>query len=66
MSPAPIPLLQLTGTYAEVGAGIGEACHETIARACDVATWDLPSGRGAEDQLALADRYAEVTRRLMP
>lgn len=65
--PAPeIPLLRLTGSYAEVGAGIGAACRDTIARECDTTTWTPPVGRTAEEQLAVADTYAEATRPIMP
>ena len=61
-----IPLITVRGSYAEVGAAIGDACAATIERECDTANWEIPSGRSAEDQLALADRYAEVTRPLLP
>jgi isopenicillin-N N-acyltransferase-like protein len=63
---APIPFLRVGGTYAEVGAAIGEACRTTIVEACDTETWENPSGRSVADQLSLADRYAGVTRPLMP
>ena len=62
----PIPLLRLSGSYAEVGAGIGETCRDTIVRECDTAGWTNPGDRSVADQLALADRYADVTRPLMP
>jgi len=67
MTPAaPIPFLRVAGTYAEVGAAIGDACRVTIVDACDTDGWKPPSGRSVADQLALADRYADVTRPLMP
>ena len=67
MTPAPpIPLLRVAGTYAEVGAAIGVACRDTIARECDTAGWTLPAGRSVTEQLALADRYAAVTRPIRP
>ena len=61
-----IPLITVRGSYAEVGAAIGDACAATIERECDTARWHIPPGRSVKDQLALADRYAEVTRPLLP
>ncbi|MGZ8571780.1 MAG: hypothetical protein ACXWW5_06100, partial [Actinomycetota bacterium] len=67
MTPPPmIPLLRVTGTYREVGAAIGETCRDTVTRACDLTTWSIPLGRTIHEQLALADRYADVTRDTMP
>ena len=62
----PIPLLRVAGTYAEVGAAIGLACRDTIERECATDAWTLPQGRSVAEQLALADRYADVTRPIMP
>jgi hypothetical protein len=50
-----IPLYRFQGTYAEVGAQIGDACAATIEHACDTDAWKLPAGRSIERQLALAD-----------
>jgi len=61
-----IPLLRLSGSYADVGAAIGEACRDTIVRECDTGSWAMPLGRSAREQLAIADAYAEVTRPRMP
>ena len=61
-----IPLYRFQGTYAEVGAQIGDACAATIEHACDTDAWKLPAGRSIERQLALADAYADVTRPIMP
>ena len=61
-----IPLYRFAGTYAEVGAQIGDACAATIERACDSDSWKLPAGRSIDQQLALADAYADVTRPIMP
>ncbi len=66
MSEHTIPLITLRGSYAEVGAAIGDACASTIERECDPTTWQIPSGRSMHEQLALGDRYAEVTRPVMP
>lgn len=67
MSPGtPIPLIRVSGSHREVGAAIGEACRDTITRECDTSEWKVPSGRTAAEQLSLADRYADVTRRSMP
>jgi len=61
-----IPLYRFQGTYAEVGAQIGDACATTIEHACDTESWKLPAGRSIDQQLALADAYADVTRPIMP
>jgi isopenicillin-N N-acyltransferase-like protein len=61
-----IPLITVRGSYAEVGAAIGDTCAATIERECDTASWEIPSGRSIEGQLSLADRYADVTRPLLP
>ena len=67
MTPAPaIPLLRVAGSYAEVGSAIGAACRDTIARECDTGGWKVPAGRSVAEQFTLADRYADVTRPLMP
>ena len=66
MTPSPIPLIRVQGSYREVGAAIGEACRDTMVRECDTSEWNLPSGRSVEQQLALADRYADITRGSMP
>jgi isopenicillin-N N-acyltransferase-like protein len=62
----PIPLLRVAGSYEEVGAAIGAACLDTIVRECNAGEWNVPAGRSIVEQLALADRYADVTRPLMP
>jgi isopenicillin-N N-acyltransferase-like protein len=65
--PAPlIPLLRLSGSYAEVGAAIGDACRDTIVRECDTGGWTPPLDRSVEAQLAIADSFAEATRPVMP
>jgi isopenicillin-N N-acyltransferase-like protein len=66
MSEHTIPLITVAGSYAEVGAAIGDACASPIERECDPTTWEIPAGRSLEDQLALADRYADATRPIMP
>ncbi len=66
MPAAEIPLLQVSGSYTEVGAAIGATCRDTILRECDTAGWTTPAGRSVAEQLALADRYANVTRPLLP
>jgi isopenicillin-N N-acyltransferase like protein len=66
MAPPPIPFLQLSGTYREVGGAIGHAWRSPIAAACDPAGWEIPSGRTTSEQLELADRYAAPTRAAMP
>jgi isopenicillin-N N-acyltransferase like protein len=66
MSAPAIPLLRLTGSHAEVGAAIGDACRDTLVRECDTSRWTPPAGRGASEQLEVADAYAAVTRPIMP
>jgi isopenicillin-N N-acyltransferase like protein len=66
MTAAEIPLLQVSGSYTEVGAAIGTTCRDTILRECDTEGWTTPAGRSTAEQLALADRYADVTRPLLP
>ena len=61
-----IPLVRISGSYEEVGAAIGDLCADTIAREADPSTWDIPSGRSVDDQLRLADGYADATRPIMP
>jgi isopenicillin-N N-acyltransferase-like protein len=61
-----VPLYRFRGTYGEVGAQIGDACATTIEQACETAAWKLPGDRTVDEQLALADAYAEVTRRILP
>src|SRR4029079_18978637 len=39
MSEHTIPVITLRGSYAEVGAAIGDACASTIERECDPTTW---------------------------
>jgi len=64
--PSEIPFLRVDGSYREVGTAIGEACRDTITHASDPSTWTIPHDRTSEEQLALADRYADVTRAAMP
>jgi isopenicillin-N N-acyltransferase-like protein len=64
--PAPIPVLRTSGTHREVGARIGEACAETIRRAASFEEEPIPEGRTRAEQLALADRYREVTLAAYP
>lgn len=62
MTPAPaIPVHRIRGTHREIGAWIGEICAETIRRAAAFDGERIPEGRSREEQLALADRYREVT-----
>ncbi|MGZ8626578.1 MAG: C45 family autoproteolytic acyltransferase/hydrolase [Actinomycetota bacterium] len=62
MTPAPaIPVVRARGTHREVGASVGSACADAIRRAASFEGEEIPEGRTREEQLALADRYAEVT-----
>lgn len=62
----PIPLVRVRGTHREVGAQIGAACADLLRRAADFSVSDIPSGRSLAEQLALADRYREVTAGAYP
>jgi len=64
--PAPIPVLAVRGTHREIGARIGEACAETIRRAVSFEGERIPEGRSRAEQLALAERYREVTLAAYP
>ena len=65
MTPHTIPLLQVAGTYREVGEQIGDACTDTLQRAVAFEA-ELPVGRSRDEQLALADRYRAVTADALP
>lgn len=60
MPPEPIPVLRVGGSHRSAGEQIGAACAQTIR---DAVAFDerIPEGRSREEQLALADRYREVT-----
>jgi isopenicillin-N N-acyltransferase-like protein len=45
---------------------VGDACAATIERACETAAWKLPGDRTVQEQLAMADAYAEATRPHVP
>lgn len=64
MTPPEIPLLRVGGSHREAGRQVGAACAETIRSAFDEAK--IPCGRTREEQLALADRYREVTAAAYP
>lgn len=67
MTPAsPIPVIRARGTHREIGEAVGDACAETIRRAVSFDGQSIPEGRTREEQLALADRYAEVTLAAYP
>jgi isopenicillin-N N-acyltransferase like protein len=65
VTPHTIPVLQLEGSYRDVGRQIGEACADVIGRAVafDV---ELPAGRTRDEQLTLASRYRDLTAAAMP
>jgi isopenicillin-N N-acyltransferase-like protein len=66
MSEPVIPFLRVSGSFREVGAAIGDACADVVRRECAFEDPSIPSGRTRAEQLALADRYREVTSRAMP
>jgi isopenicillin-N N-acyltransferase like protein len=66
--PRTIPLLRVSGSHREAGAQVGETCAETIRASVGPEHFDakIPGGRTREEQLALADRYREVTAAAYP
>jgi Acyl-coenzyme A:6-aminopenicillanic acid acyl-transferase. len=66
MTEPSISFLRVSGSFREVGAAIGEACADTVRRECSFEDASIPSGRTRAEQLALAERYREVTARSMP
>jgi len=65
VAPPVIPLLQVSGSHREAGRQVGEVCAPTIRRA-EAFEEKIPGGRTREEQLALADRYREVTSAAYP
>ena len=59
-------MLRVAGSLREVGRQIGEMCGETIRRETAFERSAIPAGRSRAEQLALADRYRELTRDAMP
>ena len=66
MTPPPIPLLKVRGGHREAGAQIGERCATTLRRAAGFEGQEIPEGRSRPEQLALADRYREITYAAYP
>ena len=66
MSPPPIRLLRARGDHREAGRQVGQACAATIQAEAAFADVKVPCGRSREEQLALADRYREVTEAAYP
>jgi hypothetical protein len=56
-----MPVHRVAGTHREIGERIGEVCAETIRRAVTFEGEEIPEGRTRDEQIALADRYREVT-----
>jgi isopenicillin-N N-acyltransferase-like protein len=65
-TPHTIPLLQVRGGHREVGARIGEACADVIRSEVAFDASKIPGGRTRDEQIALADRYREVTAAAYP
>lgn len=58
-------VVHVSGTHREAGAQVGAACAAAIQEAAEFDA-DLPAGRTRPEQLALADRYREVTSAAYP
>jgi len=65
VTPHPIPVLRVAGSFRDVGGAIGEACASVIRRAVAFDD-DLPAGRTRDEQLALAARYRDPVEDAMP
>ena len=59
-------ILTFSGSHAEVGRQAGLACRDILLDLTADLGGHLPAGRSLEEQLALADRYAAVTRNHLP
>jgi isopenicillin-N N-acyltransferase like protein len=66
VSPPAIPLLRVSGSHREVGAQIGSACADTLREESAFTFATIPEGRTRTEQLALADRYRQVTAAAYP
>lgn len=66
--PPPIAVLSVTGSHRDVGRQIGEATAGVLRRETAIDAFDarLPDGRSRAEQLALAARYRDATRRAVP
>jgi isopenicillin-N N-acyltransferase like protein len=60
-----IHLVHVSGSHREVGAQIGAACGDVLRQAVSFDA-EIPDGRSRADQLALADRYREITASAHP
>lgn len=61
-----IPFVRVSGTHREVGRGVGAATAQAVRTAVGAIDRDLPPARTRGAQLALADRYRDVTRAATP
>ena len=66
MNPPTIPLLHVRGDHREAGRQVGEACAATVRADAAFADAKIPGGRTREQQLALAERYRDVTAAAYP
>ena len=66
MNPSMIPLLRVRGDHREAGRQVGEFCAATIRADAAFPDGKIPGGRSREQQLALAERYREVTAAAYP
>ena len=58
-------VVHVSGTHREAGAQVGAACAAAIREAVEFDA-EIPPGRTRAEQLALADRYREVTAAAYP
>ncbi len=66
MTHAPIPVLRVEGSHAEVGRRMGEEGRAQIRAELATAFDDLPAGRSRDDQLGLALAYRAFTEPRLP
>jgi len=65
VAPPTIPVIHARGSHREAGRQIGEACAATILTEQSFDA-KIPFGRTRDEQLALADRYREITTTALP
>ena len=66
VSPPTIPLVCVGGSHREAGRQVGGVCAATVRADAAFVDQKIPCGRTREEQLALADRYREVTAAAYP
>jgi isopenicillin-N N-acyltransferase like protein len=66
VTPHPLELYRVAGSHRDVGIQMGELGADQIRRGVETFDEGVPAGRTRQEQLALADRYREVTAPSLP